>query len=275
MGNKASVLFGGGPQNVLSDSEESSHAQSNGKSTIPVALSAEEQAVADAEAKRYSDLFGGKPKAPKAPSGGRRSARNAAAAAAVAAASTPSKKKKTATPQKKKQRRPDGEGAGGHVDGDRNTSDDGEGEGSAPGSPYRGKAAWIAASPSPAAAAAAEGDKKEKGTPPLIEDRKQQQQRLVQAVSAKILDLEKDKAKEGSLVEQEEEHAVVPATAALTEAARARAAVASALLAGTKPNNNVVAGAVPVGPSAGGVAAMPCRSTSPRPAPPRNFKAKV
>ena len=35
-----------------------------------MALSAEEQAVADEEAKRYSDLFGGKPKASKAPGGG-------------------------------------------------------------------------------------------------------------------------------------------------------------------------------------------------------------
>lgn len=68
-----------------------------------------------------------------------------------------------------------------------------------------------------------------------------------------------------------QQQAVVPAT----EAARARAAVASALLAGAKPDNNLVAGAVPVGAATGGVAAMPCRSTSPRPAPPRNFKAKV
>lgn len=63
------------PQNVLSDSEESCQAScttknTDAKSTRPLALSAEKQAVADAEAKRYSDLFGGKPKAPKAPDGG-------------------------------------------------------------------------------------------------------------------------------------------------------------------------------------------------------------
>lgn len=65
------------PQNALSDSEgEASQAscatKSAESSTTPVALtlSAEEQAVADAEAKRYSELFGGKPKAPKGPGGG-------------------------------------------------------------------------------------------------------------------------------------------------------------------------------------------------------------
>eukprot|EP00903_Cladosiphon_okamuranus_P012952 g12092.t1 len=239
MGNKSSVLSGGRPQNVLSGSRDSSQASCATKTTDPnsarpVALSAEEQAVADAEAKRYSELFGGKPKAPKAPGGGRRSAQNAAAAAA-ASASPSSKNKKTATPQKKKQRQ----------------------------------------SPSPAAAESAVGNKKGKGVAPVTDSQQQQQQqRLVQAVSAKILDLEKDKAKDSNLAELEENKAIVPATAAASEVARSRAAVASALLAGAKPDNNIFAGGVPAG-TAGGMAAVPCRSISPRPAPPRNFKAKV
>lgn len=102
---------------MLSDSEEHGHevGTENSNNATPVALSAEEQA----DAKRYSELFGGKPKVKSSAGGGG------------------SSKRKAGSRQKKKKQRFDGN----HVEGEQGDAG-GDGDESAPGSPYRGKAAW-------------------------------------------------------------------------------------------------------------------------------------
>ncbi|CAN0461513.1 unnamed protein product, partial [Hapterophycus canaliculatus] len=143
-------------QNVSPDSEE--HGDGGGTAvgqrglgaddirsssdTTPVALSAEEQA----DAKQYSELFGGKPK--------------------VKSTGAPSSKTKTGSRQqqqqqkKKKQRFDTSNGFDGKDVGAGQGVSGGDGDDSAPGSPYRGKAAW-------AAGTAAEGNGKGDECAPL------------------------------------------------------------------------------------------------------------
>ncbi|CAM9794335.1 unnamed protein product [Pylaiella littoralis] len=301
MGNKASILFGGGTLNDISDTEEAAPlgCARGSKSTRPVALSAQEQAVADAEAKQYSELFGGKPKVKASVAGGeRRSARKPA----------PSKKKTAAAShqqqQKKKKQRSDPgldlharSAKGGGGGNNSNTTDGVTAEGgggggdSAPASPYRGKASWMGGKP----ARVGGGGEAEGGKECVAETSQQQQQQdLVKAVSAKITDLEKEKGKtdtgngeERREGEKTDEGTAQTVAAFYGDGGYDRAAVANALFAGVEPSaissKEVMLALGINGGGLGGVmqgeasvaAAMPvARSTSPRPAPQRNFKLK-
>ncbi|CAN0091745.1 unnamed protein product [Ectocarpus sp. 4 AP-2014] len=312
MGNKASVLFGTGPQNIMSDTEEGPSdetAVGGSKSTRPAAMTAEEQA----EQARYSELFGGKPKAKakaKAKAGG-----GASEGRSARSTTAPAKRKPVATRQRKKQRSDKGTSAaaaaaatesGGVTrapegEHDRCASgDEGRGAGgdSDPGSPYRGKAAWAAGTP---AAAGGKGEGNKECAPSATKE--ERQKKLAAAISAKITDLEKgarDGGGRGAPVGQE--HGTREPVAAIaggaTDAARARAAVTNALFAGAKPtgrpskellasvggggvlldgNNHGAAGGASgaaSGAAAAAASGVTGRNTSPRPAPQRNYKLK-
>ncbi|CAN0498390.1 unnamed protein product [Ectocarpus sp. 12 AP-2014] len=307
MGNKASVLFGTGPQNIMSDTEEGPSdetAVGGSKSTRPAAMTAEEQA----EQTRYSELFGGKPKPKPKPKAGGGASEGRSARSTTAAA----KRKPVATRQKKKQRSEKGTSAaaaaaaatesGGVTrapEGEHDlyaSGDEGRGAGgdSNPGSPYRGKAAWAAGTPA-AAGGEGKGDK-ECGPTATKEER---QKKLAAAISAKITDLEKsagDGGGRGAPVGQEHgtREPVAAVAGGATDAARARAAVTNALFAGAEPtgrpskellvsvggggvlldgNNHGAAGGAS-GAAAAAASGMTGRNTSPRPAPQRNYKLK-
>ncbi|CAM9157033.1 unnamed protein product [Ectocarpus sp. 8 AP-2014] len=309
MGNKASVLFGTGPQNIMSDTEEGPSGETavgGSKSTRPAAMTAEEQA----EQTRYSELFGGKPKPkpkPKPQAGG-----GASEGRSTRSTTAPAKRKPAATRQKKKQRSDKGTSAaataaaatesGGVTrapegEHDRYASgDDGRGEGgdSDPGSPYRGKAAWAAGTPA-AAGGKGKGDKE---CAPAV-TKEERQKKLAAAISAKITDLEKgagDGGGRGAPAGQEHgtREPVAAVAGGATDAARARAAVTNALFAGAEPtgrpskellvsvggggvlldgNNHGAAGGAS-GAAAAASSGVTGRNTSPRPAPQRNYKLK-
>ncbi|CAN0314864.1 unnamed protein product [Ectocarpus sp. 6 AP-2014] len=308
MGNKASVLFGTGPQNIMSDTEEGPSGETavgGSKSTRPAAMTAEEQA----EQTRYSELFGGKPKPKPSPRQGElprwgRSTRSTTA---------PAKRKPAATRQKKKQRSDKGTSAaaaaaaaatesGGATrapegEHDRYPSgDEGRGEGgdSDPGSPYRGKAAWAAGMPA-AAGGKGKGDKE---CAPVV-TKEERQKKLAAAISAKITDLEKgagDGGGRGVPPGQEDgtRERVAAVAGGATDAARARAAVTNALFVGAEPtgrpskellvsvggggvlldgkNHGAAGGAS--GAAAAAASGVTGKNTSPRPAPQRNYKLK-
>ncbi|CAB1120501.1 unnamed protein product [Ectocarpus sp. CCAP 1310/34] len=308
MGNKASVLFGTGPQNIMSDTEEGPSdetAMGGSKSTRPAAMTAEEQA----EQTRYSELFGGKPKAkPKAKAGGGASeGRSARSTTALA------KRQPVVTRQTKKQRSNNGTSAAGAAaaatesggvtrapEGEHDlyaSGDEGRRAGgdSDPGSPYRGKAAWAVGTPA-AAGGKGKGDKECAPTA----TKEERQKKLAAAISAKITYLEKGAGDGGGRgVPVGQEHGTREPVAAVaggaTDAARARAAVTNALFAGAEPtgrpskellvsvggggvlldgNNHGAAGGAS-GAAAAVASGVTGRNTSPRPAPQRNYKLKI